>query len=120
MFRIAPLILLAYGSATFADTIPKADRNPVKVEGTTWEGQDSLGCKWKFTFEKDGVLKYFLDGVTSNASWKQSGKTLYMECNNTYCEFDGTIDKQQITLEGHNVTSLRWQVTIRPVKDPQK
>jgi hypothetical protein len=120
MFRIAPLILLAFCSTALADTIPKADRNPVKVEGTTWEGQDSLGSKWKFTFEKDGVLKYFLESTKSNASWKQSGKTLYLECNNKYCEFDGTVDKQQISLEGHNVTGLKWQVTIRPVKYPQK
>lgn len=118
MFRIALLIVLAVPALAIADTIPKSDRNPVKVEGTTWEGEDSLGHKWKCTFHKDGDLGCTLDGTSSIASWKQDDKKLYWECTNRYAEFEGTIEKGELRMEAHNITGLKWTITFKPAKDP--
>lgn len=116
MSRFAVVLMLTLPAWAYADTIPKADRNAIKVEGTTWEGEDTLENKWKCTFEKDGALTYSMNGNSSKASWKQDGKKLSMECNNRYLECEGTIEKDRIKLDAQNVAGLKWVITIRPAK----
>lgn len=119
------VLILAFGlvapTRSDADPIPKEDRLTIKLEGTTWEGEDTLGTKWRCTFLPDGVLEYSTNGNTyRKASWKQDGKKLYWECNNRYAEYEGAVKKDVMTLDAHNVTGKIWTVTIRPVKTPTK
>jgi hypothetical protein len=113
--------LLVISSPGRADPIPKEDRTAVKVEGTTWEGEDTLGTKWRCRFFPDGVLEYTTNGNTyRKASWKQDGKRLYWECNNRYAEYEGDVKRDEMKLDARNVTGKTWTVTIRPAKDPRK
>jgi hypothetical protein len=113
--------LFASPTKATADPIPKEDRVAIKVEGTTWEGEDTLGTKWRCTFLPDGVLEYTTNGNTyRKASWKQDGKRLYWECNNRYAEYEGDLKRDEMKLDAHNVTGKSWTVTIRPAKNPPK
>ena len=118
MFRIASIIVFAFASTTFADTKPKPDRNAVKLEGTKWEGVDSLGKTWKFTFVQGGALECVLDQhPCQKATWNNENHKLYLETNNRYAEFEGKVEKEEIRLEAHNVKGLQWTVTLKPFKE---
>ena len=81
------------------------------LEGTVWAGNDT-GERTVFEFLKGGVLKYtYSTGSFTNGTWKQDGNSIYMEINNKYIEYKGTIDCNTMSGEasrGSGTWAWKW------------
>ncbi len=88
--------------------------NAESVSGTTWTGYDSDGDFNEYRFMSDGTVKYskvtYPDGYHSSGagSWKQNGNTIYMEFNNKYAEYTGTIRGDRMEGNGWNIKGKSW------------
>src|SRR4051812_27744672 len=87
----AAALCLAFAPAP----LPRRDRSasrPVLVEGTSWSGKDSQGKPYTFRFLPGGHLDYTSPtGTFRNGTWSQTGDAVYMETNQRYWEFNGTV-----------------------------
>lgn len=80
-----------------------------KITGTTWAGTDSDGDYYEFYFLSDGKFNYQApSGFWENGKWKVTGKTIYMEMNDKYCEYQGEIGRKQMKGNAWNVEGRRW------------
>lgn len=117
MLRMSLLCLLLVPAFCRADTIPKSDRVKVKLEGTAWEGTDTLDNVCTFLFLKNGEIEYSMGNSKSRiGSWKLEGNRLMLETNNHYADYEGTAGKTEMKLEARNITGLKWTITIKPMK----
>jgi hypothetical protein len=100
--------------AVAAPLPPEARIKPVKeVAGTVWEG-DGVVAPTVYYFEKGGVLTYSYNGAAySNGTWKQDGERIYWEFNERYCEFEGKISGDTISVNAWNVKGGKWELTIK-------
>jgi hypothetical protein len=81
----------------------------VQLAGTTWEGEETPGGRYEYTFHPDGTLEYdYSTGRFRNGTWRQDGDSVYMEMNGQYAENKGTIRGQRMEGSGSNVNGLRW------------
>jgi hypothetical protein len=122
MARTLALAVLLTQSAVPAPAAPVPKGFPAvpRLEGTAWEG-DGVVAPTTYRFEKDGVLVYTYNGTTyRNGTWKQDGKKVYWECNNRYCEYDGTVERDELRVRAWNVAGGRWELVIKRRKDPEK
>lgn len=86
----------------------------VSLAGTTWSGPDSNGSHYTFHFLPGGQLRYTSPtGTFDKATWRQDGASLYMETNDRYSEYLGTISGTSIKGKASNRVgkSWTWQVT---------
>jgi len=108
VFAMIVSLAILYGCAS--TSAPPIQTDVVAISGTTWAGTDSDGEYYEYQFMGDGSLHYKLPtGVSSKkGTWKQHGKTIYMETNKKHAEFKGTIQGQ--TMEGNalNIYGRRW------------
>jgi hypothetical protein len=87
---------------------------PPNIAGSTWAGTDSDGDYYEFFFLVGGELDYKSPtGFWRNATWKQDGKSIYMECNNRYSEYQGTMEGDQMTGQAWNIKGHRWTWVIQ-------
>jgi hypothetical protein len=83
-----------------------------RVEGTTWSGTDGDG-PMTFTFEPGGVLRYtYQAGTFRNGTWKQTGRSVYIEMNNKFAERRGTLRGNRLTGDAWNVQGLKWSFDV--------
>ena len=79
------------------------------ISGTIWAGQDSDGDYYVYRFCPDGSLQYTSPtGSWGNSSWSQDGSAIYMQRNNKYAEYKGTIQENRMEGEAWNRTGKRW------------
>jgi hypothetical protein len=112
---LVAISLLVIPSSQAENAAPAADqpvswkeRGSATVAGTTWAGY-SHGEYFEFHFRPDGSLHYKSPtGSWDRATWKQSKNKVYMEMNNRYSEYEGTITGKSMTGRAWNVTGLKW------------
>ena len=71
------------------------------------------------------IVQPVLDGTTTttynnttykDGTWKlEANNTVYMECNQKFCEFRGTLHGNVINGESWNVNNLRWKTRLERV-----
>jgi hypothetical protein len=85
----------------------------IVLTNTTWTGVDG---EWVTTyrFEPDGVLFYsYTTGTYRNGTWRVDGNELYLQINNKFYQFRGTINDDTIVGEAWNVKGDRWRCLLR-------
>lgn len=79
------------------------------VSGTVWDAIDSFNRTYVLRFNGDGSLEIDVaSGTKKNASWKQSGATIFFESNDNYIERYGALDNGTMTGNTWNKTGARW------------
>ena len=87
-----------------------ATRGIPSISATTWTGADSDGDYYVFHFKSSGELHYKSPtGFWTKATWKQTGDKVYMETNNKYSEYFGTIRGNKIKGTARNVKGKKWK-----------
>lgn len=125
----ALLILLLVGLAG-SDAAPvrqprgplrSADAEPVDFRGTRWFGKTYEGTDWTIIFEPNGGVTNIENGATYKVgSWKSTGpNTVYMELNNVYYEYRGTVTGDLLDGDSSNRVGLRWKTTFRRIAQSQ-
>ena len=93
--------------------LPNAEPERYDFRGTTWQGRTYEGWAMAIVFEPNGVLSYSYQGSSSKVgSWKSEANILYMEMNNKYCEFRGTVTGNALQGDSWNVAGLRWKTHL--------
>ena len=117
MRTVLALALLTLAPFAGAAPVPKELlRVAESLEGTTWSG-DGVVAPTEYVFLKGGGFSYSYKGATHTAgSWKQDGNKIYWECNNKYCEFDGTIENGVMTGKAHNQPGGKWDLKMTKTK----
>ena len=81
----------------------------VGLANTVWAGTDSNGDDYVFEYLPGGALRYTSPtGTWTAASWEQDGASVYMQMNDRYAEYHGTIAGDRITGTARNVTGKEW------------
>ena len=88
---------------------PSNAQQIVALAGTTWSGTDSDGDDYVFTFEEDGTLAYKSpSGSFRNAKWNQFKTAVYLQMNDHYSEYLGTVNGDVIEGRAWNVKQRTW------------
>ncbi len=88
--------------------VPSHSRT-ASVAGTTWAGTDSDGDYYEYHFQPGGALHWKCpQGFYTKGTWKQDGKTIYMETNNKYAERKGRISGTHMKGKAWNVKGQKW------------
>jgi hypothetical protein len=92
------------------DPTPK---DPPALEGTTWSGLID-GSRIHFHFEKGGILTT-RDSLrnTGYGTWRVDGNRIYMDLNNRYALYSGTIRGNQMSGTASNRAGRRWNWTLQ-------
>jgi hypothetical protein len=115
------LALLLLSGLLFARTPARGDANPEppprtqNVEGTEWAGT-SNGRPCAYRFLKGGVLSYQPMGggrFRNTGTWKQKGGSIYLEMNNKYAEYHGTIKGNDMEGTASNRRGLKWTWKVK-------
>ena len=108
----AMLAVLLSAAAAAAFPIPKgANVGSTELGGTTWTGDGVVNSPTKYHFHADGKMSTTYSGRTYHiGTWKQDGAKIYWECNNRYCEFEGTMDGTTISGKAWNKANLRMDL----------
>ena len=94
---------------------PTAEVPP--LAGTSWSGSDTFNNSLTFEFLPEGVLRYttqqsdFVSGT-----WKQDGNQVYMETNNKFAEFQGTIEGDTMSGSVQNTRDQKWQWHLTKIR----
>ncbi len=124
----AVFALLLIGLAAGNAAPVRLPREPLRVEpeqldlrGSRWFGKTYEGTDWTIIFEPNGGVTNIENGnVYKVGSWKSTGpNTVYMELNNVYYEFRGTITGDVLAGDSSNKVGLRWQTTFRRISQSQ-
>ncbi len=111
------LLTTALPAALAIPARPRYDPPPLPVtppaypdlRGTRWFGKTYEKADMTLVFEPDGRLTWsHTNSSYTTGSWKQEGHSVYLEMNNKYCEFKGTVSYDMIQGGWWNVTGLRW------------
>ena len=109
---MAALALLSAGERPAAPLLHlhRAAVVPASLDDTAWFG-DGIVAPTRYVFNADGTLTYTYNGNTwRNGTWKQDSAKITWECNNKFCEFEGTLDGDEITGKAWNVASYRGEL----------
>ena len=88
------------------------------LAGTTWIGRKTIRDRWSFTLRDDHVVEYDQSGIKySNGTWRQVGKTLFMEFNREYSQYRGDIYGNEITGTAQNVAGMTWGWHVKRVQE---
>jgi TIR domain-containing protein len=66
----------------------------VELPMTYWDADQDPGGTWRIAFMPDGVFQYedaAIDFYHDNATWKLSGKSLYIQLNDSYVQLTATL-----------------------------
>jgi hypothetical protein len=86
---------------------------PLSLEGTTWAGIVFDTDTITFEFLEGGALQYTVpSGTYTNGTWIQEGNSIYIEMNNKFTEFEGTIDGNRMSGTARNKNGMNgtWSV----------
>jgi SH3-like domain-containing protein len=82
----------------------------LSLADTKWAGTDTFSNSLLFEFLPNGILRYTSQaGTFANGTWKQDGNMVYMETNNKFAEFRGTIQGYVMSGEAWNARGQKWQ-----------
>jgi hypothetical protein len=116
------LLVLILGLAAGEAAPVRLPREPVPVEpeqldlrGSRWFGKTYEGADWTIIIEPNGGVTNIENGnVYKVGSWKATGpNTVYMELNQVYYEFRGTLTGDVLAGDSSNKVGLRWKTTFR-------
>ncbi len=91
--------------------LKRVDAKAASLAGTKWKSRDSDGDEYTFHFRPDGTLEFtsITTGKTSTtATWKQTGNQIYMEMNNRFSEYRGTLMGNTIEGTASNIKNHKW------------
>ncbi len=88
------------------------------LRGTTWDSRLKAEDRM-FVFHSDGTLHF--GGNTEKSSWRVEGNTVYVEINNGYRFFRGTVQGDVMEGESWNIAGSRWTTRLERVRSfPKK
>ena len=68
-----------------------------------------------------GVLNYTAnDGTYQNGTWWQIGNQVFMETNNHYADYQGTIAAGTISGKASNIADRDWTWEVKLTTDPEE
>jgi len=106
---ISALLTWAVGLFMAVSAHNAGAQSVINVSGTTWVGTDSEGRYYEYSFQPDGAMYYKSPtGFWKNGTWKQDGNSIYMETNNKYSEYQGTITGTHMEGRAWNVKPEQW------------
>ncbi len=91
--------------------LKRVDNKTTSIVGTKWKSRDSDGDEYIFHFREGGTLEFTSvnSGKTSTtATWRQTGNQIYMEMNNRFSEYRGTIQGNTIEGTASNIKNHKW------------
>jgi hypothetical protein len=96
---------------------PPSEPEPLNFNGTQWFGKTYEGTDWTITFEPGGGITNIESGRTYKVgSWKTTGpNSVYMELNQVYYEFRGTVTGDVLAGDSSNKVGLRWKTTFQRI-----
>jgi hypothetical protein len=99
---------------------PQKEQARYDFRGTVWQGKTYEGWVMTIVFEANGGLTYSYQNAThKTGSWKSEGNSLYVEMNNKYCEFRGTLAGTVLEGDSWNVAKLRWKTRLTRIYAPK-
>jgi len=118
MLLAAALALLpSPGAALLPDPLPSDMTREIGIAGSVWSGEAD-GHIFICRFEKGGILNYTSPtGTFRNGTWKQKDGSIYLEMNNKYAEYVGTIKGERIEGTAANVAGQKWTWHVK--RDPK-
>ena len=88
------------------------------LQGTVWSGTKSDKTPYIFRFKPDGVLNYTSPtGTFENSTWEQNDTSVYMQMNNNYAQYRGTIEGALMSGVGQNIKGDNWQWSATRSRD---
>ena len=113
------LAFIFFAGCTSTKVSPQS--NSMSVEGTVWIGKNSYGDDYTFFFLPRGALHYKSPtGFWKKATWKQKRNTIYMETNNKYAEYKGTIQNNVMRGKAWNIKGRQLDIVCKKVIYPTK
>jgi hypothetical protein len=110
---VATLAPADLGQRERGDASPKISCN---LEGTDWKGEASIIGDMIFRFERGGVLDYTSPaGRFRKATWKQEGDSVYIEINDRFAEYRGTIRGDTLAGTADNIKDKHWTWSAKRV-----
>jgi hypothetical protein len=110
--KIAGLFIVFAGVAatpSLAAETPTPKSQEINLAGTTWDGVDSDGEHYTFTFKNDGKIVYKSSKETiENGEWKQFQNAVYYEANKSFVHALGEIVDGRIEGKSWNVRNSSW------------
>lgn len=101
---------LSIASSDVDGTDPPEKTGVQSISATTWAGTDSEGHYYIFHFKSSGALHYKSPtGFWTRGTWKQDGAEVYMETNNKYSEYFGTIKGNHMQGTVRNIKGKKWR-----------
>lgn len=99
-----PVVLVLFFGCGHAQT-PEVS----SVAGTSWAGRDSKNHDYVYHFKTNGELHYKSHtGFYKNGTWKQNNNQIYMETNDKYSEYQGTIIGNRMQGKAWNTAGKKW------------
>ncbi len=97
--------------------LPATAPEPLNFSGTHWFGKTYEGTDWTIIFEPTGKVTNIDNGtVYKVGSWKATGShSVYMELNNVYYEFRGTVVGDMLSGDSSNKVGLRWKSSFQRI-----
>jgi hypothetical protein len=85
----------------------------VDLADTHWTALQEPGGPWRFAFMSDGVFQYedaAIDRYLDNGTWSLSGKSLYIQLNDSYVQLTGTLlDDGSLVGQGASLGGWNFQ-----------
>jgi hypothetical protein len=112
------VILLAAG-ATAAPVPREAQRPPIPLAGTVWDGDGVCGPT-VYEFHPDGMMSITHGNhrYENTGTWRQNGRDIYWETCGQYCEFLGTQTGSSITGRSWNKPGGEWTLKVQRKSSP--
>ena len=95
--------------------------NRPRLDKTAWVGRNTSDGFCIYRYRPGGVLNYTNNGGTSqNGTWWQIGNQVFMETNDHYADYQGTIAGDRITGTAFNITDYDWTWDVTLTTDPKE
>lgn len=107
MQSVKPVMCL--GVVAFLVGCANLQSQTASVAGSSWAGRDSENHDYVYHFKTNGELHYKSHtGFYKNGTWKQNNNQVYMETNNKYSEYQGTIVGNRMQGKAWNTAGKKW------------
>ena len=95
--------------------------NRPRLDKTAWVGRNTSDGFCIYRYRPAGVLNYTNNGGTyQNGTWWQIGNQVFMETNDHYADYQGTIAGDRITGTAFNITDYDWTWDVTLTTDPKE
>ena len=95
--------------------------NRPRLVKTAWVGTGTSDGFCIYRYRPKGVLNYTTEsGTYQNGTWWQIGNQVFMETNNHYADYQGTIASERITGHASNISGHDWTWDVSLTTDPKE